>query len=254
MMATGKLTYLVVENAPDVCEGIIRRMKNFDRWESLGYCVGVKETIEKIKTTKPHLLYLDWGLNGGSAYEILQEVQNLSGYNPYIIFNTGFQKDNPEIPQEIINKYKVDKYLVKPLWENLCIHLPQYLQEAEEKCLQPLKKESLVWLEDENKSKVLVDLRKLICICQHHTEPRKRNIFLANKEKEITVSLQWQKICDILAENNIDFFVTKNRYHLVAKDFIEKFEKPYVRLKGFTDFKIDVVKERIKDFEAWLTG
>ena len=179
-MATDKLTYLVVENAPDVCEGIIRRMKNFDRWESLGYCVGVKETIEKIKTTKPHLLYLDWGLNGGSAYEILQEVQNLSGYNPYIIFNTGFQKDNPEIPQEIINKYKVDKYLVKPLWENLRIHLPQYLQEAEEKCLQPLKKESLVWLEDENKSKVLVDLRKLICICQHHTEPRKRNIFLAN--------------------------------------------------------------------------
>ncbi|MBK7090106.1 MAG: hypothetical protein IPH56_14735 [Chitinophagaceae bacterium] len=48
-MATDKLTYLVVENAPDVCEGIIRRMKNFDRWESLGYCVGVKETIEKIK-------------------------------------------------------------------------------------------------------------------------------------------------------------------------------------------------------------
>lgn len=142
MMATGKLTYLVVENAPDVCEGIIRRMKNFDRWESLGYCVGVKETIEKIKTTKPHLLYLDWGLNGGSAYEILQEVQNLSGYNPYIIFNTGFQKDNPEIPQEIINKYKVDKYLVKPLWENLRIHLPQYLQEAEEKCLQPLKKKA----------------------------------------------------------------------------------------------------------------
>jgi hypothetical protein len=91
-------------------------------------------------------------------------------------------------------------------------------------------------------------------MCQHHTELRKRNIFLANKEKEITVSLQWQKICDILAENNIDFFVTKNRYHLVAKDFIEKFEKPYVRLKGFTDFKIDVVKERIKDFEAWLTG
>ena len=57
-MAPNKLTYLVIENAPDVCEGIIRRMNEFDKWQTLGYCLGVKEAIEKIKKTCPNLLYL----------------------------------------------------------------------------------------------------------------------------------------------------------------------------------------------------
>jgi two-component system, LytTR family, response regulator len=248
----GKFTFLVVENAPDVCEGIIRRMQPYTKWQSLGYCVGVKEAVEKIASNKPHLLYLDWSLNGGSAFEILQQIQNLPSYNPYIIFNTGFQKDNPEIPQEIINTYSVDKYLVKPLWENLRNNLSQYLQEAEEKCIQFFKKESLVWIEDDNKSKVLVDLAKIICICQHPTEPRCRNIYLLAKEKEITIPLQWQKLYDLLTQNEIEFFITKNRSHLVIKNFVEKFEKPFVRLRGLTAFKIDVVKESTKDFEQWL--
>ena len=84
------LTYLVIENVVDVCEGIERRMNGFTNWQSLGYCTGVKEAIEKIEKTKPHFIYLDWGLNGGSAFEVLQHIQNLPGYNPYILFNTGF--------------------------------------------------------------------------------------------------------------------------------------------------------------------
>ncbi|MBK7090107.1 MAG: hypothetical protein IPH56_14740 [Chitinophagaceae bacterium] len=51
------------------------------------------------------------------------------------------------------------------------------LARGRRKMFTTIKKESLVWLEDENKSKVLVDLRKLICICQHHTEPRKEIFF-----------------------------------------------------------------------------
>ncbi|NOT92056.1 response regulator [Ferruginibacter sp.] len=192
-MAPNKFTYLVIENAPDVCEGIIRRMNKFENWQTLGYCVGVKEAVEKITFAKPNLLYLDWSLNGGSAFEILQQVQNLPMYNPYIIFNTGFQKDNPEIPQEIINKYKVDKYLVKPLWENLRNNLGQYLQEAEEKAAQPDTKKNLVWIENDKKNKVLVDMEKIICICQHPSEPRCRIIYLANKENEITVPCNGKK-------------------------------------------------------------
>lgn len=251
-MATNKFTYLVIENAPDVCEGIIRRMNKFENWQTLGYCVCVKEAVEKIVAAKPNLLYLDWSLNGGSAFEILQQIQNLPAYNPYIIFNTGFQKDNPEIPQEIINKYKVDKYLVKPLWENLRINLPQYLQEAEEKIAQAENKRSLLWIDDIRKNKVQIDLHKIICICQHPSLPRCRNIFLVSKGEAIAVPLQWQKIYDLLHENNIDFFITKSRAHLVVKNYIEKFEKPFVRLKGLTAFKVDIVKENIKDFETWL--
>ena len=252
-MKTNKFSYLVIENAPDVCEGIIRRMSPFKNWESLGYCTGVKEAMKKIDETQPQLIYLDWSLSGGSAFEILQSVQNKPAYNPYIIFNTGFQKDNPEIPQEIINNYRVDKYLIKPLWENLRRHLAVYLKEAEEKATAVSGKQKAIWVEDEDRNKVLVDLLKIVCICQHPTEQRCRIIYLSNKADYITIPLQWQKCCELLTGNGIDFFVTKTRAHIVVKDHIEKFEKPFIRLKGLSSFKIDVVKEKIGEFEAWLT-
>jgi two-component system, LytTR family, response regulator len=249
-MQMNNYTYLVVENAPDVCEGIIRRMDIYTHWQSLGYCVGVKEAIEQIDKLKPNLIYLDWSLNGGSAYEVLQTVQNIAQYNPYIIFNTGFQKDNPEIPQEIINNYKVDKYLVKPLWENLRNNLAIYLQEAEEKIIKQKDKSKTIWIADDNGHKILLDLHKIICIVQHPTEQRSRNIFLT--DKQITIPLQWQKMYDLLKTNELDFFITRHRSHVVMKSFIEKFEKPFVRLKGLTAFKIEVVKENCKKFEEWL--
>ncbi len=249
-MQINNFTYLVVENAPDVCEGIIRRMADYTQWQSIGYCVGVREAIIRIEKEKPNLIYLDWSLNGGSAYEVLQTVQNLPQYNPYIIFNTGFQKDNPEIPQEIINNYKVDKYLVKPLWENLRNNLATYLQEAEDKIYKQENKSKNIWMENDNGHKILIDLRKIICIVQHPTEQRSRNIFLA--DKQITIPLQWQKIYELLKENQVNFFITKHRSHLVIKNYIEKFEKPFVRLKGITAFKIDVVKENCTSFEEWL--
>lgn len=245
------LTYLVIENVVDVCEGIERRMNGFTNWQSLGYCTGVKEAIEKIEKTKPHFIYLDWGLNGGSAFEVLQHIQNLPGYNPYILFNTGFQKDNPEIPQEIINNYKVDKYIVKPLWENLRKNLPTYLKEATDKAMQFPGKSATAWIEDDRGNKVSVALDKLICICQHPVNARNRIFYINNHIKEITVPLQWQRCYDLLEQNNIDYFITKSRSHLVTKAFIEKFEKPFVRLRNFPA-KVEVVKESLKDFENWL--
>ena len=67
----------------------------------------------------------------------------------------------------------------------------------------------------------------------------------------MTIRLQWQKCYDILNENSIEYFVTKKRSHLVVKKFIDRFEKPYVRLINFPA-KVEVVKENIRDFEDWL--
>lgn len=251
-MATNKFTYLVIENAPDVCEGIIRRMGKFGNWQSQGFCLSIKEAISKIGTLQPNLLFLDWGLNGGSAYEVLQAVQNIQGYNPYIIFNTGFQKDNPEIPQEIINNYKVDKYLVKPLWEQLRQNLPTYLAEAEQKANASTVKPKILWIESVEGLRLPVQLDNLICICQHPTESRFRIFYFANESKNIIVQLQWHKCFELLNRHSIDFFVTKNREHLVCKPFIVSFEKPFIRMKNFPA-KIEVVKESIRQFEDWLT-
>lgn len=246
------LQYLVVENAPDVCEGIIRRMNAFPDWKSLGYCVGIKDTIEAICTKRPQLIFLDWSLNGGSAFEVLQTIQNIADYKPYIIFNTGFQKDNPEIPQEIINNYQVDKYLVKPIWEHLRLHLADYLKEAAHKSQRPIQQSTVCWLENVEKVKYPADMSQLICVCQDPTEPRTRLLYFHQWAQPLRVSMQWHKIYDLLDQFEIPYFITKTRSHLVVKSFIDRFEKPFVRLKGLPAFKIDVVKENIKSFENWL--
>ncbi len=249
-MTIKTFTYLVVENIPDVCEGIIRRMHLYQNWQSIGYATNVKQAIEKIQAQEPHLLYLDWGLNGGSAFEVLQSVQQMENYDPYIIFNTGFQKDNPEIPQEIFNKYKVDKYLLKPLWENLRLHLGEYVLEAAEKAMQK-RIDKTIWIEDINAINIQIMVKDIVCICQHPQEPRYRLFYFINHSNCIVIAIQWQKCFDLLNEHDIDFFVTKFRSHLVVKQHILLFEKPFVRLKNFPA-KIEVVKENITSFKNWL--
>ncbi len=252
-MKSEKFTFLIIENAIDVCEGLERRMQLFTNWESLGYCMGIKEAVNRINSYKPNLIFLDWSLSGGSAYEVLRHIQNIPDYNPYIIFNTGFQSDNPEIPQEIINKYKVDKYHVKPFWEVLRKNLPAYLKEAEEKAIQSFPKSKIVWVDDENRDKVPLPLNNIICVFQHPSNPRKRNFYIITGIKEISTSLTWDDCYELLEKYGIKFFITKARQHLVVKDYIEKFQKPYVRLKGFS-IKIEVVKEKLREFENWLVA
>lgn len=252
-MKSEKFKFLIVENAEDVCEGIERRMKTFDNWQSLGYCTGIKEALNKIALFQPHLIYLDWSLNGGSAFEVLQQIQNTSEYNPYIIFNTGFQSDHPEIPQEIINKYRVDKYLVKPFWENLRQNLPNYLKEAEEKARQSQGKSKIIWVENENGVKIPLPINKIVCVLQHPSNPRRRNFYITTEAKEITIPLTWEKCYELLDKNNINYFITKSREHLVVKDYIERFDKPFVRIRGIS-LKLEVVKEKIRDFTNWLQG
>ena len=77
------LKFQVIENASSVCEGIIKRMIQFPHWESIGYTTGINDSCKIIETYRPQLLFMDWDLAGGSAYEILRFVQNLSGYKPY---------------------------------------------------------------------------------------------------------------------------------------------------------------------------
>ena len=246
------LKFLVIENATSVCEGVIRRMKQFAHWESIGYTTGINDSCKIIETYRPQLLFMDWDLAGGSAYDILKFIQNLSGYSPYIIFNTGFQKDNPDIPQEIINNYHVDKYLVKPVWEDLRLHLSDYLAEAETKALQQtVTSTSKYWLRNIDKEMVLVNLDMLSCISQNALNARIRDLYFVDKESCISSSLSWTCCTEILNKYNIEYFVTKNRSHLVIKTHISGFEKPFVRVSNLK-FKLEVVRDNLKQFEDWL--
>lgn len=250
-MTLHSLKFLVIENATTVCDGIINRMKQFIRWESIGYTTGIQDSCKIIEKYRPQLLFMDWDLAGGSAYDILKFIQNLAAYQPYIIFNTGFQKDNPDIPQEIINNYHVDKYLVKPIWEDLRLHLPDYLAEAESKAIAKSGSETKYWLRSTEKETILVNLENVSCICQNALNPRIRDFYFTDRDECISTALSWNECAEVLDANHVVYFITKKRSHLAIKDHITGFEKPFVRVKN-VKFKLEVVRENLKLFEDWL--
>lgn len=251
-MNDAALKYLVIENAPDVCKGIEERMQLFSQWRALPYSVSPKDAIGKITSEKPELIFIDWSLNGGSAYEVLDHIQEMQDYEPYIIFNTAYQKDNPEIPQTLFNNYKVDKYIIKPIWEPLRKHLAQFLTEAKAK-VELLQNNKNYWFDNHQGHKIMVALDNIICICQHPDNKRVRNIYMhGGNDVKIQVAHPWADIYKILEEKNIDFFITKSRAHLVCKKYVIRYEKPFVRLKNFNFFKIDVTRDNVKNFEEWL--
>lgn len=250
---SSEYSYIIIEDSEKVCNGIKERMDEFVKWKLITYAHHVTDAVEQVLANKPNLIFLDWSLKGGSAYEVLQQIQNVRGYNPYIIFNTGYQNENPEIPQEIINNYNIDKYIVKPVFEKLRQHLCVYLKEAEAKAKNNNISANInyVWIEDTERNKIKIDAGNIICICQNPADARSRIIYLSAAPYNLQVPYTWDKCTSLLEDNNISFFISKARESVLNKSFIEKFEKPFVRLKGVA-FKIEVTKEKIREFEDWL--
>ena len=78
--------YLVIEDDTNVWGNIERRMDHFANWESCGFCDELETSIDKIKTEKPQLIFTDWSIKNGNAYEILNFIEEIPYYKPYIIF------------------------------------------------------------------------------------------------------------------------------------------------------------------------
>ena len=244
------LKYLIVEDSIKVCEGIQKRLEAFKFWSTCGFAHHVDHAIEKISNQRPQLIFLDWALRGGSAYDVLKHIQNIQNYDPYIIFNTGYQSDNPEIPQEIVNNYKIDKYIVKPIWENLRQNLEKYLNEAIRKNGILVKSKTIIWITDISKVQHHVELLTLVCVLQHFSNPYFK-IFYFKDETSITVKLSWQKIIELLKNHSIDYFVSNSKLHIVVKDYIKSYNRPFIYLLHFKQ-KIEVVKDKLCSFEQWL--
>lgn len=247
-----KLKYLIVEDSLKVCEGIKERIDDFPDWECCGFAHHVVEAVEAAQKFRPSLIFIDWALRGGSAYDVLSCIGNLQHYAPYIIFNTGYQSENPEIPQEIVNNYKIDKYIVKPLWEKLRLNLPQYLKEAALKSMQEKQCRHEVWITDIFKSKRQVNLQNIVCVQQHFENPHLKVLYF-DDHTSIIVKTQWSNIIKLLEQYGISFFITNSRGHLIIKYHIQYYKRPYVQTNHFK-LKIEVVKNKLSAFEKWLAG
>ena len=244
--------YIVIEDSLKVCEGIKERMNCFSEWKCCGFSHHIEDAKLMVEKKKPQLVFLDWALKGGSANDVLQHIIALSPYNPYIIFNTGYQIENPEIPQEIINNYKVDKYLIKPFWDKLRTDLASFVQEAELKNLSTNKNNHAIWVTNSKKIKQQILVEDIVCIWINDECSYFKEIILNNKEKTI-IKNSWSEIFTLLEPYKNTYFITNSKEHLVFKKHIISYKRPYVFMQSFNEkIKLEVVKNKLALFEDWL--
>ncbi len=251
MHSENQLKFLIVEDIPDVATRLEYEMKRFAGWNYIGNAKSVREAKWLIEQQQPHLLFCDWDLIGGSGFEVLQYVQTISNYQPFVVFNTGFQSDHPEIAEELINTYRPDVFINKPYWKKLQEQLPDIVVAAQQKIV---RKESVIsdcWITSAEGKQLKVAAKNIICIVQAVDHPRQKIIHTTQHKNGIPCLLTWQEATSLLQAHQIDFFVVNKRQAIVCKTHISGTDRQYVHLNGLP-FKVEIVKELQKEFMQWL--
>lgn len=244
------MLYIIVEDIPDVARRLQHEMKNYQPWIFGGHAQSVREAKKLVDENKPHLIFCDWDLVGGSGFEVLQYVQQIPNYEPFVIFNTGFQSDHPEISEELINTYKPDAFINKPYWQKLLAQLPGLLSRAELKASSQ-QVVQLVWLKADNGQRCRVDAKSITSIVQCPENPRNKLMYLWAQAQPIACSLTWKEATELMEQCGNPIFAVNRRYALINKTHVQRFQAPYVWV-GNPQLKLEVVKENIRDFEKWM--
>lgn len=230
--------FLVIDDDLNVCESVEKRMEKFINWKCYGKLASLKEAKEVTQKELPELLFLDWSIKGGNAFTFLEFVEKIENYQPYIIFFTGYQSDHPEIPVELINRFKVKRYLIKPIYENLTEHLEEYINDAEKQIEEEGKK--YFWIEDVKKINHKICVQDILCFFQSNFNSRQKTIYLISGQK-IEIKSSWTD-CEKLVQNFQENFIYANsRESYINKIHIIKKQKPYLWIKNL---KIEVTKDK----------
>lgn len=243
-MEKSNYKFLVVEDEIHANRSIVERMKKFEHWKCAGAVLSLKEAIKIIDTEKPDLLFLDWEVRGGNTFTLLEHIYTLEDYQPYIIYFTGYQNDKPEIPMEIVNKYSVNKYLVKPIFDNLTQHLSEYLLEAEKKSKSSYNDE-FIWIENSFGAKEKINPKNIVFISQCLTNSRKKIITMVDG-KTYEIKSNWNKCIKIAEEHRLEYSFPNSRYFMINHSFITKFQKPYIWLSD--EYKVEITRDKRKDY------
>lgn len=244
--------YIIVEDIPDVARRLQHEMNYYPRWVFSGHALGVRDARKLIDEKKPQLIFCDWDLVGGSGFEVLQHVQQLFNYSPFVVFNTGFQSDHPEIAEELINTYKPDAFINKPYWQKLLAQLPGLLQRADQKASEQ-QQTQMVWVKTALGERVRIDAKNITAIVQCSENPRNKLIYLSGTELPIATTINWQQATDFLEKTGQLSFPINRRYALVNRQHVKRYHPPFIWV-GKPQLKLEVVKENLKAFEKWMQG
>ena len=245
-----KKTYCIIEDIPDVRDRLHKEMNAWPDWHCVGSSDSVRMGKKIIEENRPNLIFCDWDLVGGSGFEVLQHLQQMKEYAPFIIFNTGFQADHPEIAEELINTYRVDAFINKPYWQKLLEQLPDLLLQAAMK-VSTQQVVCWVWIRGENGQRQRVNARMITSIVQCPQNPRNKLIYLWGQTQPIACTLTWKEAGDLMEQSGEPSFAVNRRFAIINKAHIHRFQPPYVWV-GNPPMKLEVVKENIREFEKWM--
>lgn len=245
-MKTMIYNYLVIEDDTNVWNNIEMRMKAFPNWQPCGFSEELDKTLMLIKKHLPQLIFMDWSIQGGNAFDILNTIEKIPHYQPYIIFFTGFQSDRPDIPEEVLNRYRfVQKYLVKPIHEKLTNFLAKYIQEAEQMTLnRPMA--DFAWVEDDTHCKKRIVPQNCMAIINEPTKPRCKRMIFCNSEP-IIVRKTWEECISFFENHQIDYFIAHHRKSIVNMRHIKRVQNAHIYLNDRDC--IEVSRQQWKELE-----
>lgn len=241
-MKKSNYSYVVIEDVLTVCKAIKKRMDNYEQWECLGLIPSYEQALEVIQKEKPDLLFLDHTIRGGNSFSLLDEIRKIDSYSPYVLYFTAYLVQNPEIFEDAINEYKVNKFLNKPVFEKLTAHLTDYVHEAQQWTDQ--QSHEFVWFETLDKVKHKVQAENIMFISQPGN-PRNKIIHLSTGE-QLEIRSNWKSCESIIKASGIDYFVPNARHYLVSKKYITEIKKPFIWIDS--KWKMEVSKENWKGF------
>jgi two-component system, LytTR family, response regulator len=240
---------MIVEDIEEVCKNIQDRMASFKQWQHIQSTGFLHIALQTIQEKLPDMLFLDWQLKGGSSYDILDFIKQSSNYNPYVIFFTGYASEEKNILIEIINKYKVNKFISKPIFENLTQNLKIYLEEAEEaeKSIQTIHE---VLIKDFEGKLYKLNPKNIVCATISESNSRLKFVTMSNGAVIIS-KITLQEVEDIFKLHQITYQYPNKRDSIVAYDFIEKIEDNEVYLINKLG-KIEISSTNINAFKKWF--
>lgn len=232
--------YLVIEDDKSIWKNITARMQKYLQWKAVPFTDNLQEAITLIDTHRPELIFSDWSIRGGNAYPILSHIHQSSGYTPYIIFFTGYQGENPEIPQIVFNEFPlVKKYLVKPIFQQLTENLSQFLSEAE--AIVEGEQETPVFIENYLKQQVRIFPRQILCFLQDEENPRLK-VLHSLSGQAVQLKQTWDEIQRFCNEHQLSIFVANTRKAIVNREYIIRLNRPFLWLEG--GLRIQVSREQ----------
>ena len=239
--------YIIIEDDKNIWKNITARMERYLQWHPISPTDNLEEAIQLIQTHRPELIFTDWSIRGGNSYPILLHIhQHMEEYTPYIIFFTGYQGENPEIPQVVFNEFPlVKKYLVKPIFQQLTENLSQYVSEAE--ALAEGEKETPVFIENYLKQSVRVFPKQILCFLQDEQNPRLKVLHTLSGQT-IQLKLTWEEIQQFCVKYHIPIFLANARKAIVNRNYIIRTNKPFLWLEG--GLRVQVSREQWAALEA----